>query len=189
MSFFSDFQTRGASYDHNIRRIGKDGSVTEVVMNDKDYPAPPPGEKLSWLVGAGKPYTFTSKDQNTGEPTQVEFIDLEFQVISGPAKGNLYLIGVSTKVSDRSNLGKISLATQGALNLNVPDLLAKALRKPVYIYTNNESRGDWTRVKFVSARPYDELVDGPIGGQAAPAPQPAAVAASDDGAALFDVEL
>lgn len=190
MGYFDDYKTRGASYDHVIRRVAKDGSVSEVTMNDKDYPTPPPGEKLAWLIGVSKPYTFPGTNQQTGEREEVEYIDLEFQIISGPRTKDLFLIGMSTKVSDRSNLGNLSNAIHGTYIKNVPQLLSDSIRKPVFIYATNESRGDWNKVKFGSARPYDEKIDGPIGGQAAAAPPPEPVAAAAGGEnGLWDDEL
>lgn len=197
MGYFDDYQTKQNYSVNEIRRIGKDGVASMVTTTNDDYPVPAPGEKLVFFQGAGKPYTFTSRERNekTGEFDEVEMIQLEFQVLTGQRKGDRFLIAFSTKVSDRSNLGKLSLATTGRMIGKVSDLLSEALRKPFYILTENDQKDNYVKVKFLSARPYDPAIDGPIGGQAATTPratdpEPVAVAAgADDGADLFDIEL
>lgn len=190
MGHFDHIETKQNYGTHEIRRIDKNGVASDVTTTDADYPTPPAGEKLVFFQGSGQPFTFKSRTPNDkGEFDDVEMIELEFQILTGRGKGDRFLIPFSTKVSDRSNLGKFSLATNGRIVGKVSDLLNGALRKPFFIFTENEQKETYTKVKFVSARPYDELVDGPIGGQAQPAPQPVAVPAADEGAALFDVDL
>jgi hypothetical protein len=189
------FRIQSANYGtFEILRLNKDGSIEAVTTTNDDYPTPPPGEKLAWIVGITKPYTFDTDEKNeeTGEITKktIEMVQLEFQNLAGPRKGERFLISVTTSVTKGTNLGKIKAAATNQDIVGKQDFdPAEIMRKPFFVTTSNEQKANYIKTKFVMARPYDELVDGPIGGQAAPAPQPAAVAAADDGAALFDVDL
>ena len=197
MSAFG-FRIQSSNYGTNeVMRLEKDGTITKVTTTNDDYPTPNPGEKLVWIAGITAPYTFEAddRDEETGETRKktIEMVQLEFQQIAGPRKGDRFLISVTTSVTKGTNLGKIKAAATKQDIAGKQDFdPSEIMRRPFYVTTSNEQKNNYTKVKFVMARPHDELVDGPIGGQAQPAPQPVAVAAAeptDTGKAIFDVDL
>jgi hypothetical protein len=167
---------------NEIFRMTKDGAFEKVETTNKDYPEINPGEKLVMITGLSRPYQIDSRDKNpeTGEPEKVTMIKLEFGILDGRQKGARYLMPLTFRVTSGTNLGKILAGIFGeAFDPSgdyPPEMIA---RKPFYMVTNNERKGDYTNVKFVDARKWDEAVDGPIPGagnaapQAAPAPQQA----------------
>jgi len=184
---------------NELWRIGKTGEFERVETTNKDYPEVYPGEKLVMVTAISKPYQIDSREKHpeTGEPEKVTMIKLEFGILDGRQKGARFLMPLTFRVTPGTNLGKILAGIFGD-SFNpagdyTPEMIA---RKPFYMVTTNERRGDYTNVKFVDARKWDEAVDGPIPGTGSAAlPQPAAYpvahpvvpAASDE--AIWDAVL
>ncbi len=169
---------------NEIFRANKDGGFDKVETTNKDYPEINPGEKLVMITGLSRPYQIDSRDKNpeTGEPEKVTMIKLEFGILDGRQKGTRYLMPLTFRVTSGTNLGKILAGIFGeAFDPSgdyPPEMIA---RKPFYMVTTNERKGDYTTVKFVDARKWDEAVDGPgTGGAPTPAPVPAPQAQAHD---------
>lgn len=204
-------ETSGSS-ENTILRATKDGGVERVKTTNADYPGVNPGEKLVWISGMTEPFAFEAEEENreTGEKEKVtkSMSRLEVQVIAGPQRGVRFLVMValgyvqpdgSTKphVTPKTNFGKILGAILGhEVPRNASFDPAQIVRKPFFMMTDNTRSDEYIRIKFISARPHDPAIDGPIpgaGGAApakAPEPEPVAVAvAADPGDALFDEDL
>lgn len=179
------FTFKSSSGVNEVFRMSKDGGFEKVETTNKDYPEVAPGEKLVIITGLTKPYEIDGrkKDETTGEikTEKVTMIKVEMGVMDGRGKGNRFLMPFSFRVTKGTNLGKIIAAVLGdSFNPSGEWTPEMVMRKPFYLSTRNEQNGDFTNIRFVDARKYDEAVDGPISGAvqaAAPAP---AQQASDD---------
>lgn len=181
------------SNENKIYRAGKDGTWENVVTKSQDYGDINPGEKLVWIGGLTDPYTYTAENKNrdTGEISTdvISMIRLEIQIIAGSQRGQRFLLSVSKGYEQEDGSVKPHITPRTAFGKMLTAILHKEvpknwdftpldiMRQPFYMVTENEQKDSYTKVKFISARLYDEAIDGPIGNGAAPAPpKPSATA-------------
>jgi hypothetical protein len=175
---------------NEIYRFNKEGAAERVETTGKDYPEVNPGEKLVMITGMSKPYQIDSrdKDEETGEPKKADMIKLEFGILDGRQRNSRYLMPVPFRVTKGTNLGKIIAAIVGdSFNPSGDYPPAMIARKPFYMTTKNERNGDYTNIKFVDARIWDEAIDGPLPtATVTPLPQPTPKPSADE---IFAEEL